>query len=76
MKAGRVRTTMQEECEEILHFVRDAHAHEQRGASQGISLDDARTAACNHLRRAALRAIWMDRDEPVLMPDLGSYAVN
>jgi len=61
MKAGRVRTTMEEECREVLHSVEEALAQEMqqemRGDSGGApgcaAPDGARIAACLRLRRAA-----------------------
>lgn len=60
MKTGRVRTTMEEECREILRCVEEAIAQEMCGAS-GIPPDDARMAACLHLQRAAQRPLMMNR---------------
>jgi len=62
MKAGRVRVTLEEECREILHSVEEAMAQEMRGAPGGIPPDGARTAACLHLRRAALRSVRINRE--------------
>jgi hypothetical protein len=70
MKAGRVRTTMEEECREILHSVEQALAQEMRPemreerqemrvAAGRTPPDAARIAACLHLQRAVLRAVRM-----------------
>jgi hypothetical protein len=66
MKAGRVRTTMEEECREILHSVEEALAqemqHEMRGAPGRTPPDRARIAACLHLQRAILRSVMLPRE--------------
>ena len=63
MKAGRVRTTMEEECREILQSVEEALAREMqqemRGGPGCARPDGARIAACLHLQRAALRSVTM-----------------
>jgi hypothetical protein len=72
MKAGRVWTTMEEECREILHSVEEALAQEMRQEMQqemrGAACtppDGARIAACLHLQRAAMRSVWMERERAV-----------
>jgi hypothetical protein len=74
MKAGRVRTTMEEECREVLYSVEEALAQEIQQEMRGDSVggpggtpgcappDGARIAACLHLRRAALRSVMMQRE--------------
>jgi hypothetical protein len=65
MKAGRVWSTMEEECREILHSVEEALAQEMRpemrGAPGCAAPDGARIAACLHLQRAALDSVMMQR---------------
>ena len=74
MKAGRVLTTMEEECREILHSVEEALAQEMqqeiRGAPGCTPADGARIAACLHLQRAALRSVTMQRERAAGKPPL------
>jgi hypothetical protein len=78
MKAGRVRTTMEEECREILHSVEEALAQEMqqemrqetRGDAGCTVPDEARIAACLHLQRAALRSVTMPREPAAWKPPL------
>jgi hypothetical protein len=62
MNSGRVQTTMEEECREILHSVEDALAQEMRSAPGCTPPDSARIAACLHLQRAVLRSVMMQRE--------------
>jgi hypothetical protein len=78
MKAGRVPTTMEEECREILHSVEEALDQEMRqerqqemcGAPGCTPPDGARIAACLHLQRAALRSVAMQRERAAGKPPL------
>ena len=75
MKAGRVWTTMEEECREILHSVEEAQ-QEMRGASGCTPPDGARIAACLHLQRAAMRSVRMQRERAAWQPPLRREAIR
>ncbi|MGA3235801.1 MAG: hypothetical protein ABSG03_05845 [Bryobacteraceae bacterium] len=74
MKAGRDWATMEEECHEILHSVKEALAQEMqqevRGAPGRTAPDGARIAACLHLQRAILHSVMMRRERATWKPPL------
>jgi len=76
MKASRVRSTMEEECREILHSVEEALTQEMRGASGCTPPDGARIAACLHLQRAALRPAMMQHERATWKPPLRRPALR
>jgi hypothetical protein len=76
MNSGRVQTTMEEECREILHSVEIALAQEMRSAPGCTPPDGALIAACLHLQRAALRSVMMQRERAAWRPPLRRPALT
>jgi hypothetical protein len=76
MKAGRVETTMEEECREMLHSVNDAMAQEMRRAPGCTPPDGARIAACLYLQRAVLHSVMMQRERATCRPPFRRPAIT
>ena len=84
MNAGRVGSTMKEECLEVLQAVQEALAQEMpremQPTTDGVtgcdSPDGARLAACLYLRRAALNSVMMERELAAWKPPLRRPALS